>query len=113
MGGNGELPLLLISTGLLGTALYISFFGYSMWRYRRDKTPYGMAGSLVLLLGFVFLPFYEVAGPPLAFTMLAIALLWRNSRESRIQAAADAERAPSNLNVGTARANGTEQAGFG
>lgn len=113
VGGNGELPLLLISTGLLGTALYISFFGYSMWRYRRDKTPYGMVGLLILLLGFVFMPFYEAAGPPLAFTMLAIALLWRNSRESRIQAAADAERAQSNLNVGIARANGTEQAGFG
>jgi hypothetical protein len=82
VGGNGQLPLLLISTGFLGTALYIGFFAYCLWRYRRDKTPYGMAGGLVLILGFVFMPVYDAAGPPLAFTMLAVALLWRNSRES-------------------------------
>jgi hypothetical protein len=85
VGGNGQLPLLLISTGFLGTGLYIYFFVYCMWRYRRDKTPYGMAGVLVLLLGMVFMPFYEAAGPPLAFTMLAIALLWRNDQLLRGQ----------------------------
>ncbi len=83
VGGNGQLELLLITTGFLGTALYIAFFGYCMWRYRRDRTPYGMAGELVLLLMFVFMPVYEAAGPPLAFTMLAIAILWRNDRELR------------------------------
>jgi hypothetical protein len=81
VGSNGQLELLLITTGFLGTVLYIAFFGYCMWRYRRDKTPYGMAGELVLLLMFVFMPVYEAAGPPLAFTMLAIAILWRNDRE--------------------------------
>jgi hypothetical protein len=107
VGGNGQLPLLLISTGLLGTALYISFFAYSMWRYRRDKTPYGMAGLLVLLLGFVFMPFYEAAGPPLAFTMLAIAVLWRNDRELRSQAAAGAEGAGPISWTGAARGAGS------
>ena len=85
VGGNGQLPLLLVTTGFLGTALYITFFAYCIWRYRRDKTPYGIAGLLVLILGFVFMPFYVASGPPLAFTMLAVALLWRNDRELRSQ----------------------------
>jgi hypothetical protein len=83
VGGNGELQLLLISTGFLGTTLYCAFFAYCMWRYRRDKTPYGMTGVLVLLLQFVFIAVYEAAGPPLGFTMLAIALMWKNDRELR------------------------------
>lgn len=83
IGGNGQLQLLLITSGFAGAALYSGFFLYLMWRYRRDKTPYGMAGELVLLLGFVFMPVYIAAGPPLGFTMLAVALMWKNDRELR------------------------------
>jgi hypothetical protein len=85
VGSNGQLQLLLISTGFLGTILYAGFFLYIMWRYRRDRTPYGMAGELVLLLGFVFFAVYEAAGPPLAFTMLAVALMCRNDMAMRQQ----------------------------
>jgi hypothetical protein len=83
VGGDGQLELLLVCTGLLGTGLYAAFFGYSMWRYRRDRTAYGLVGMLVLLLGFVFMPVYEATGPPLGFTMLALAILWKNDRELR------------------------------
>lgn len=85
IGGNGQLQLLLITTGFAGAILYSAFFLYLMWRYRRDKTPYGMAGELVLLLGFVFMPVYIAAGPPLGFTMLAVAIMWKNDRELRKQ----------------------------
>jgi hypothetical protein len=84
LGGDGQLQNLLICTGLVGTAFYISFFAYGAWRYRRDTTPYGLAGVLVILLGFVFMFVYDATGPPLAFTMLAYALLWRNDRERRL-----------------------------
>ena len=84
LGGDGQLQQLLISAGLVGAAFYISFFAYGVWRYRRDPTPYGLAGILVLLLGFVFMFVYDATGPPLAFTMLAYALLWRNDRERRL-----------------------------
>lgn len=62
---------------------YAGFFAFGIWRYRRDPTPYGMAGVLVLVLGFVFMPVYDAIGPPLTFTMLAYALLWKNERERR------------------------------
>ena len=81
VGSNGQLWLLLITTGFTGTILYMGFFGYGIWRYRRDRTPYGITGVLVLVLGFVFSVAYDAVGGTLAFTMLAYAILWRNDRE--------------------------------
>jgi hypothetical protein len=94
VGSNGQLQLLLVTTGFLGAGLYVGFFAYSAWRYRRDTTPYGMVGPLILVLGFVFMTVYEAAGPVLAFTMLAVALMWKNDRELRNgnPALADSER---------------------
>jgi hypothetical protein len=80
-GSTGQLWLLLVSDGFLGTALYLSFFAYGIWRYRRDLTPYGLAGVLVLLLSFVYMFAYVAVVAPLAFTMLAYALLWRNESQ--------------------------------
>ena len=56
---TGSCRTLLISTGLVGRACYVAFFGYGISRYRRDQTPYGMAGELVLLLEFIFFFVYE------------------------------------------------------
>ena len=78
VGNNGQVWLLFICNGFVGAALYLGFFGYGIWRYRRDKTPYGLAGVLVLLLTFIFMIAYDAVGAPLGFTMLAYAMLWRN-----------------------------------
>jgi O-antigen/teichoic acid export membrane protein len=78
VGSTGQLWQLLITDGILGAGLYLGFFGYGAWRFRRDTTPCGMAGVLVLLLTFVFMIAYNAVVAPLAFTMLAYALLWRN-----------------------------------
>jgi hypothetical protein len=83
VGSTGQLWLLLITDGFLGTVLYLGFFGYGIWRYRRDKTPYGLAGVLVLLLTFVYMVVYNGLSAPLAFTMLSYALLWRNDQWMR------------------------------
>jgi hypothetical protein len=83
VGSNGQLYLLLVCTGWLGTILFLAFFAYLCWRYRRDKTPYGMAGVLVIGLSFVYMFAYVSVTAPLEFTMLAVALLWRNDRWMR------------------------------
>jgi hypothetical protein len=93
IGANGQFWLLLICDGFLGAALYVSFFAYGCWRYWRDTTVYGMAGVLVLLLSFVFMIAYDAVGAPLAFTMLAYALLWRNDQALRAQQASPADEA--------------------
>jgi hypothetical protein len=90
IGGNGQLWLLLISHGFLGTGFYLGFFAYGVVRYRRDPTAYGMAAVLVLLLGFIFMIVYQAIGAPLACTMLSYAILWKNEREMRSATAAAA-----------------------
>jgi hypothetical protein len=80
IGSNGQLYLLLVCSGWVGTVLFLSFFAYLAWRYRRDKTPYGLAGVLILALSFLYMFAYVSVTAPLEFTMLGVALLWRNDR---------------------------------
>jgi len=83
VGGNGQLWMLLICNGIVGAALYLGFFAFGCWRYRRDTSPYGLAGVLVLLLSFVYMFTYVAVIAPLGFTMLAYALLWRSELARR------------------------------
>src|SRR5262249_43263914 len=78
VGSTGQLWLLLVCDGIVGAALYVSFFGYGLWRYRHDYSPFGIAGSLALLLSFWYLFAYDATGAPLGVTMLAYAVLWKN-----------------------------------
>jgi len=95
VGSNGQLYLLLVCTGWLGTGLVLTFFAYLAWRYRRDKTPYGMAGVLVIGLSFVYMFAYTAVTAPLEFTLFAVALLWRNDQWMRSgRAAADSAGEP-------------------
>jgi hypothetical protein len=94
VGSHGQLWLLIFANGFLGAIFYFGFFGYGLWRFRRDKTPYGYAGILVLLLGFVFSVVYEAVGPTLVFMMLSYVLLWRNDTHRREQAAASGTGEP-------------------
>jgi len=93
IGSHGQLWLLMFANGIPGTIFYLGFFGYGIWRFRRDKSPYGLAGELVLLLGFVFMFVYLQVGITLTLTMLAYALLWRNdmARQAELAAAATGE----------------------
>jgi O-antigen/teichoic acid export membrane protein len=78
VGSTGQLWLLLICTGLVGAIAYVGFFAAGIWHFRRDRTPYGQAGVLVLLLSLLYTISYTALSAPLGFTMLAYALLWRN-----------------------------------
>ncbi|HLX47857.1 MAG TPA: O-antigen ligase family protein [Streptosporangiaceae bacterium] len=98
IGSHGQVFLTLISNGFVGTFFYLAFFVSAAWRYRRDKTPYGQAGELVLLLGFIFMFAYMSVGITLALTMVAYAVLWKNEmvREDELKAAKAAEPAIGN-----------------
>jgi hypothetical protein len=85
VGSTGQLWLVMICSGFAGAALYVGFFGYGAWRFRKDSTRYGLAGSLALLLSFVYMFAYDAVGAPLGFTMLAYAMLWRNDTFLRDQ----------------------------
>ncbi len=81
IGGNGQLWQLLYSHGAVGTAGYLGFFGYGLWRFRRDRSAIGVAGSAALVTSFSAMLWYNSLVTPLAFMVLTFALLWRNSSE--------------------------------
>jgi hypothetical protein len=78
IGGNGQLWQLLYAHGAVGTAGYLGFFAYGLWRFRRDRSPVGVAGSAALVSSFSAMLWYNSLVTPLAFMVLAYALLWRN-----------------------------------
>lgn len=79
VGGNGQLWQLLFAHGALGTAAYLGFFGYGLWRFRRDHTPIGMAGGAAIAGSLVSTLWYNALVTPLALVLLGYALLWRNA----------------------------------
>jgi hypothetical protein len=81
VGGTGQLWQLLYAHGAVGTAGYLGFFGYGLWRFRRDRSAIGVAGSAALVSSFSAMLWYNALVTPLAFMVLAFALLWRNSPE--------------------------------
>jgi hypothetical protein len=83
IGGNGQLWQVVYAHGLSGTIAYFGFFGYGLWRFRRDRTPIGLAGSAALLSSLVAALWYNSLVTPLAFTLLAYALLWRNEVDGK------------------------------
>jgi O-antigen ligase len=81
VGGNGQLWQLLYSHGAAGTLGYLGFFAYGLWRFRRDRTPIGIAASAAIVTSFSAMLWYNSLVTPLAFMFLAYALLWRNTIE--------------------------------
>ncbi|MDT4989056.1 MAG: hypothetical protein QOI74_3150 [Micromonosporaceae bacterium] len=79
VGGNGQLWQLLFAHGLLGTAAYLGFFLYGLWRFRADTSPIGLAGGAAIVSTFAAMFWYNALVTPLAFTFCGYALLWRNA----------------------------------
>jgi hypothetical protein len=81
IGGNGQLWQLMFAHGAVGTLGYLGFFAYGLWRFRRDRSPIGIAGCGAIATSFSAMLWYNSLVTPLAFMVLAYALLWRNELE--------------------------------
>lgn len=96
LGSNGQLFLVLVTTGFVGAALYVGFFLHAVWHYRRDRTLIGVAGVLAVGLPLFFMFVYNAMVSPLALYMISMALLWRNEQfyadKARTRAAASQVR---------------------
>lgn len=83
IGGNGQLWQVLFAHGAVGLLGYLGFFGHLLWRVRHDRSPIGLAGSAAIVGSFAAMLWYNTLVTPLAFMLLAVALLWRNGERSR------------------------------
>lgn len=79
IGGNGQLWQLLFAHGTVGSLAYFGFFGYALWRFRRDRSAIGLAAGATIVSSFVAALWYNSLVTPLAFTFLGYVLLWRNN----------------------------------
>ena len=86
LGSNGQIWLVLVSQGYGGVILYSAYFGWSLWAFRRDRTPIGDAGLIAIVLALFFMFIYNAVAIPLSFTFLCIAVLWRNQRDGAADA---------------------------
>lgn len=79
IGSDGHFWFLLISQGFVGAFAFIAWLLRMLWVYRRDSTPLGAAGQLGLLLPLFYMFVYPSLVMPLALTVIAAGLLWRNA----------------------------------
>jgi hypothetical protein len=86
LGSNGQIWLVLISQGYGGAVLFVGFFVFCAWVYRRDVSAIGDAGLLALSLSLFFMFIYNAVAIPLVISFLSIALLWRNQRDGGAEA---------------------------
>jgi hypothetical protein len=78
IGSNGMAWHLMISTGFVGVGLYNLFFLWNLWRFRRDDSAIGIAGSAVLILMLFFQTAYGAYDSAMAYALISVALLARN-----------------------------------
>jgi hypothetical protein len=78
LGTQGHLWLVVVSQGLVGAALFLLFFVRRFVAGLRDRSPYAIAGTAVLVAAAVELPFYDMLADPLFTVMIAVAVLWRS-----------------------------------
>ena len=81
VGGNGQFWQVLYAHGIVGTVGYLGFFLTGLWRFRRDRSPAGIAASTAIVTSFSSMFVYNSLVTPLAFMFLAYALLWRNATQ--------------------------------
>jgi hypothetical protein len=77
IGTNGQLWSVLFDQGVVGTIFFLGFFGAAIWVYRRERSPYAQAATIVVMLTFVYMLFYNSVPVALTITMISIGMMWR------------------------------------
>jgi hypothetical protein len=81
VGSTGLLWYLIFVHGYLGAGAFIGFLVASLWRFRRDTTPLGIAAGGVVVLALVYMFTYTNANIGVAVTLAAVGLLYRNEAD--------------------------------
>jgi hypothetical protein len=79
VGTQGQLWQVLVSHGVPGALLFVSWFLYQFWRSRAVSTDVTLWCHTVVLIALIQLPFYDSIGIALAVIMMAIAVMNRET----------------------------------
>ncbi|RRS00281.1 hypothetical protein [Glycomyces terrestris] len=79
LGGNGQLWQVLFAHGIAGAVTYLGFALAVLWRFRRDHSAIGIAGSAVVGFSLLTMFYYNALVTPLLLTLLSYVLLAANS----------------------------------
>lgn len=77
LGTQGHLWLVIFSQGLVGAALFLSFFGSAVLMAIRCRSEAEIVATATLLFLGVQLFVYDTLGMPFYFVMMAVGLAWR------------------------------------
>jgi hypothetical protein len=80
VGTQGQFWQVLISHGIPGVILFLSWFLYQFWRLRSTATDVGFWCHTLILIALVQVPFYDSIGIPLTIVMVGIAIAQRERR---------------------------------
>lgn len=78
VGTHGQFWLVLVSQGVPGVALFLSWYAYMFLRTGRRRDPLGLWCHIVIVIAVVQLAFYEQLPAQLCITMVAAALALRS-----------------------------------
>lgn len=94
IGTHGLLYLIAFSNGIVGVALFLSFFATMWWRFRRSWKPFVVATGLLIALVPVEMTYYSLLAMPLNVVLAAIAVAWRQSRPDALALSAPGSAPP-------------------
>ncbi|MGI8888720.1 MAG: O-antigen ligase family protein [Nocardioidaceae bacterium] len=77
LGTQGTLWSVTFYQGLVGAALFLSFFAVRFFRHWRSSSPYALIATTVLLMAGTEMFVYDFSGSPLVIIMITLALAWR------------------------------------
>lgn len=93
IGTQGQVWLIMISTGLPGITFFLGFFLIAAWRTRRYVGPVGLWCHVILVMGLIQFWYYGVTASDLFILMAAVALGAREQDQARRRARAEARAA--------------------
>lgn len=81
IGSTGHAWNVLYSHGFVGLGAFLGFFLATLWRFRRDSSPIGIAGHTIVLVQMLYVFVYVGISSTLSLLMISVALLWRSDRD--------------------------------
>jgi polysaccharide biosynthesis protein PslJ len=78
IGTHGQIWLVVFSHGFPGLALYLGFFGFVAWHFRRCRTQAELWAHTLVLMAIVMMPVYGFMSLNFDITMAALGIAFRD-----------------------------------